>query len=47
MADEGSDKAYRLCEFDRSGQISMPARELMFGSDAEAIAYVDPGSMER
>ena len=41
MTDEGSDMAYRLCEIDRSGYSSMPARELMFGSDAEAIANVE------
>ena len=41
MADKGSDKPYRLCEIDRTGLISMSARELMFGSDAEAIAYVE------
>ena len=41
MADEGSDKPYRLCEIGQSGHSSTPERELMFGSDAEAIAAAE------
>ena len=35
----GADEPYRLYEVSADGHIAMPPRELMFGSDEEAIAY--------